>query len=83
MMVPGLIKIIIPTTHWPHKTGSRKQNEFVGTKTLQLIPKHLHTLPLHRLKLTLRNGFFIISSLINYYKIHIGTYYIFVFSTLI
>jgi hypothetical protein len=39
------------TTHCPSKTGTRKQYESVGTKILILIPKHLHTLPLHRFKI--------------------------------
>lgn len=47
VLVPSLLKIIY-TTQWPHKTGSRKQYKFVGTKTLNTIQKHLNTLPLHR-----------------------------------
>lgn len=31
-------------------TVLRKQYEFIGTKVLKLIPKHLHTLPLQRFK---------------------------------
>jgi len=38
------------TMQWPHKTGTRKQYKFVGTKILNLIPKHYHTLTLHRLR---------------------------------
>lgn len=39
------------TMHWLRKTGTRKQYYFVGTKILNLIPKHLHTLPLHKFKI--------------------------------
>lgn len=43
------------TMQWPHKMGTRKQYKFVGTKILNLIPKHYHTLlTLHRFKIDLK-----------------------------
>lgn len=39
------------TMQWPHKTGTRKQYKFVGTKILNLIPKHFHALTLLRFKI--------------------------------
>ena len=54
---------------WPHKTGTRKQYKFIGTKILNLIPIHLHALTLHRFKIDFKNGFYMNSTLTYYYNL--------------
>lgn len=65
VLAPGLLKII--TMHWPQKTDSCKQYEFVGTKGTKSNTKTLtHITTTKDLKNTLRDGFFMNLTLIYY-----------------